>query len=90
MGALPKLIDAALLRFFLIISTTPPLIDAQVLLPSNLQPKFLVGLNWYVKEFDDYFIVERPHSFFGLIWVELLCQCSLSLLCFYGIAASKS
>lgn len=91
MGALIKVVDAALFIFFLIIAIAAPLLDGQSILPTEIYPPFLVDLkNWYVKEYDDYLMSEKPLFFRGLIWLEIFFQWPLALICLYGIVAAKS
>ena len=91
MGALIKIIDAALSLYFLIIALAVPLIDGQTILPLELYPKFLIDLKrWFFTEIDHYLVFEMPQFYVGLAWFELLFQWPVSLMCVYGIAASKS
>ncbi|KAL3509698.1 hypothetical protein ACH5RR_029099 [Cinchona calisaya] len=91
MGALSKLTDIVLFFFFLTIALAAPLIDGQTVLPLHLYPTFLVDLkSWYTKEYGDYLVAEKPCFFVGLVWLELLFQWPLSLICLYGLVASKS
>ncbi|XP_076944761.1 uncharacterized protein LOC143615544 [Bidens hawaiensis] len=93
MGAviLMKVMDAILFIFFLIIATTAPLLDAQTCLPSSMFPDILVHLKtWYTRQYGDYLVSNKPHFFFGLIWVELLFAWPLSIASLYGIAGGKS
>lgn len=91
MGALVKLVDAALFIFFLFIGMVAPLFDSQSILPLEIYPKALVDLkNWYSEEYNDYLTAEKPHFFVGLIGVQLFFQWPLALICLYGIAGGKS
>ncbi|KAA8524617.1 hypothetical protein F0562_011098 [Nyssa sinensis] len=91
MGALIKLIDAMLFLFFIVIALAVPLIDAQMVVPANYFPDFLVDLKvWYTREFAHYLVIEKPNFFVGLAWLELLFQWPLSIVNLYGIAAGKS
>lgn len=91
MGALTKLIDAILFLFFLLIAVVVPLLDAQICLPRNLYPDLLVNFkSWYAREYDDYLVVQRPHFFVGIVWLELFLQWPLSIVSLYGIATGKS
>ncbi|KAL6535886.1 hypothetical protein OROHE_012730 [Orobanche hederae] len=91
MGALRKLVDAALFIFFLFIAIVAPLIDGQTCLPQHLFPPFLLELkNWYAQEYGDYLVAQKPHFFVGIVWVELIFQWPLAVACVYGIAAGKS
>ncbi|XP_050206973.1 uncharacterized protein LOC126656446 isoform X1 [Mercurialis annua] len=90
MGAISKITDAILFIFFLIVAVIAPLLDGQVILPTNLYPEFLIDLKkWYIDEVDDYLVAEKPHFFVGIIWIELLFQWPLALLSLYGILTSK-
>ncbi|KAL3848966.1 hypothetical protein ACJIZ3_010848 [Penstemon smallii] len=91
MGALLKLIDAALFIYFLFISIVAPLIDGQTCLPKHLYPSPVVELKtWYTNEYNDYLVSEKPHFFVGLVWLELLLQWPLSVASAYAIATGKS
>ncbi|CAK7329681.1 unnamed protein product [Dovyalis caffra] len=91
MGVFVKLIDLILFFFFLVIAVAAPLIDAQTCLPLSLFPDFLINLKqWYAHQYDDYLIIEKPHFFVGIVWLELFFQWPLSLLNLYAILASKS
>ncbi|XP_050206974.1 uncharacterized protein LOC126656446 isoform X2 [Mercurialis annua] len=71
MGAISKITDAILFIFFLIVAVIAPLLDGQVILPTNLYPEFLIDLKkWYIDEVDDYLVAEKPH-FFGALLAEL-------------------
>ncbi|KAF9587788.1 hypothetical protein IFM89_005663 [Coptis chinensis] len=86
-----KLIDALLLIYFLFIAIVAPLFDSQACLPSHLYPEILLeAQSWYVSEYGDYLVAEKPHFFVGLIGVELLLQWPLSIANVYGIMAKKS
>ncbi|KAB5541448.1 hypothetical protein DKX38_014422 [Salix brachista] len=86
-----KLIDFILFVFFMVIAVAAPLIDAQTCLPLAFFPDFLINLKrWYGHHYGDYLIIEKPHFFVGLVWLELLFQWPLSLLNLYAILASKS
>jgi hypothetical protein len=90
MGVALKLVDAILLLFFLLIAIVVPLIDAQTVLPLSYFPDLLVDLkNWYTNEYQDYLVLEKPHFFVGLVWLEILFQWPLALLNLYAIFASK-
>ncbi|KAK9924564.1 hypothetical protein M0R45_032928 [Rubus argutus] len=90
MGALLMLIDA-ILFFFFIIMAMAPMVDAQLVLPLSLFPEWMVEYkNWYIREFDDYCYVEKPHFFVGLVLVELVFQWPLGLANLYGMLAGKS
>ncbi|KAI4322546.1 hypothetical protein L6164_022228 [Bauhinia variegata] len=90
MGFVVKLIDATLFLFFLVIALAAPLLDAQTCLPLTYFPDFLIDLKkWYSNEYDDYLIIEKPHFFIGLVWIELLFQWPLVLLNLYAILAGK-
>ncbi|KAI3457321.1 hypothetical protein Pfo_013984 [Paulownia fortunei] len=91
MGALCKLVDAALFMFFLFIAIVAPLIDGQTCLPLHFFPPFMVELkSWYAQEYGDYLVSEKPHFFVGVVWIELIFQWPLAVACVYGIAAGKS
>lgn len=91
MGAVSKLTDAVLFLFFLVVALAAPLIDGQTVIPLDLYPTFLVDLkSWYAKEFGDYLVAEKPHFFVGFVWLELVFQWPLALICLYGLVASKS
>ncbi|CAI9090286.1 OLC1v1025032C3 [Oldenlandia corymbosa var. corymbosa] len=91
MAVLTKLVDAVLFLSFLTIAIAAPLIDSQTILPLHLYPTILVDLkSWYTNEFSDFLVAEKPHFFVGLIWLELLFQWPLALLCLYGLTTSKS
>ncbi|KAL2245762.1 transmembrane protein 97-like [Sesamum indicum] len=91
MGALCKLVDAALFIFFLFIAIVAPLIDGQTCLPQHLFPPFLKELkSWYAQEYGDYLISEKPHFFVGIVWLELIFQWPLAVASVYGIAAAKT
>ena len=90
MGIVVKLLDFTLFLFFLVIALAAPLFDAQACLPPSYFPDFLINLNkWYVSEFGDYLVDEKPHFFVGLVWFELLFQWPLVLFNLYGILAGK-
>ncbi|KAK2988030.1 hypothetical protein RJ640_011293 [Escallonia rubra] len=91
MGSLIKFVDAIVFIFFLAFSLMAPLLDAQICLPRDLFPSFLIGLkNWYARVSDDYLLVEQPHFFVGVTLVELLFLWPLSVAGMYGAAARKS
>uniref|UniRef100_A0A5B7B3B0 Putative Transmembrane protein 6/97 n=1 Tax=Davidia involucrata TaxID=16924 RepID=A0A5B7B3B0_DAVIN len=91
MGALTKLIDAILFLCFIVIALAVPLIEAQMVLPVNYFPDFLVDLKvWYTREVGHYLVIEKPDFFVGLALFELVFQWPLSVFNLYGIAAGKS
>ncbi|XP_052177267.1 uncharacterized protein LOC127791432 [Diospyros lotus] len=91
MGAFSKLIDAMLFLFFTVVAVVAPLIDAQTCLPADLFPDVLVQLKvWYIRDYGDYLVAEKPNFFVGLVWLELLFQWPLALANLYAILASKS
>jgi hypothetical protein len=91
MSVFLKLIDFILFFFFLVIAVAAPLIDAQTCLHLTFFPDFLINLKqWYGHHYGDYLIIEKPHFFVGLVWLELLFQWPLSLLNLYAFLASKS
>jgi hypothetical protein len=90
MGALLMLIDVILFIYFIIMAMSP-VVNAQLVLPPSLFPEWMVEYkNWYVREFDDYCFVEKPHYVVGLVLVELVFQWPLALANLYGMLAGKS
>ncbi|XVE91758.1 hypothetical protein REPUB_Repub01dG0039000 [Reevesia pubescens] len=90
MGILCKVVDTLLLVAFVVLLLAGPLIDAQTVLPETTFPDVLVRLKQqYAEEYQDYLMVEKPHFFVALVWLELIFQWPLVLLNIYGILASK-
>ncbi|XP_004307033.1 PREDICTED: transmembrane protein 97-like [Fragaria vesca subsp. vesca] len=90
MGAIMKLVDAVLCLFFIIMIVSP-MVHAQFVLPLSLFPEWMVEQKkWYMREFNDYFYVEKPDFFIGLVLVELLFQWPLALAILYGMLSSKN
>ncbi|MBA0556353.1 hypothetical protein Golob_026459, partial [Gossypium lobatum] len=90
MGILCKVVDMLLLVAFMAMLVAGPLIDAQLVLPEATFPEVLVRLKQqYAEEYQDYLMVEKPHFFVALVWLELIFQWPLVLLNIYGILASK-
>ncbi|XVE85644.1 hypothetical protein DITRI_Ditri17bG0107000 [Diplodiscus trichospermus] len=90
MGALCKVVDTILLLAFVLISVVAPLFDSQTCLPESIYPELLVGMkNWYAGEYQDFLVVEKPHFFVALVWLEFVFQWPLALLNVYGMLASK-
>ncbi|XVF43393.1 hypothetical protein PTKIN_Ptkin02bG0036600 [Pterospermum kingtungense] len=90
MGILCKVVDTLLLVAFVVMLFAGPLIDAQMVLPQTSFPEVLVRLKQrYAEEYQDYLMVEKPHFFVALVWLELVFQWPLVLLNIYGILASK-
>lgn len=91
MGALITLLDTILFIYFLGISIVVPTLDAQIVLPSNIFPDVLVHLNmWYINEFGNYLVSEKPHFFVGITWQELVFAWPLCIASLYGIVAGKT
>lgn len=85
------LIDAILFLFFSLIVIAVPIIDAQTIFPLHLFPDPLIDLkNWYIREYDDYLLADKPNFFVGFVWLEIFYQWPLAVASLYGIAASKS
>ncbi|KAK1434977.1 hypothetical protein QVD17_00732 [Tagetes erecta] len=86
-----NIIDTVLFIYFLLISIAVPIIDAQVCLPSSIFPDILIHLkNWFMLEFGNYLISEKPHFYVGIAWLELILAWPISLASLYGIAFAKS
>ncbi|KAI3864963.1 hypothetical protein MKX03_023234 [Papaver bracteatum] len=68
---LQKLINGFLFIYFLLLSLQIPLLNAQIILPIEFFPKFLVEL--------------KPHFRVGLAWVELLLYWPLAIASVYGL-----
>ncbi|KAI3845556.1 hypothetical protein MKX03_019705 [Papaver bracteatum] len=73
---LQKLINGFLFIYFLLISIQIPLLNAQIIIPTEPFPKFLVDL--------------KPHFRVGLAWVELLLQWPLAVASAYGFLKKRS
>ena len=90
MGILCKVVDTLLLVAFVVLLLAGPLIDAQLVLPETTFPDVLIRLKQrYAEEYQDYLMVEKPHFFVALVWLELVFQWPLVLLNIYGILSSK-
>ncbi|MCL7027240.1 hypothetical protein MKW94_012815 [Papaver nudicaule] len=88
---LQKLTDGLLFIYFLFCSFLAPLLDAQIILPIEFFPKFLVDLHSrYAEEFNDCLISEKPHFFVGLFWVDILILWPICIANLYGILNKKS
>ncbi|XP_074280632.1 uncharacterized protein LOC141605655 [Silene latifolia] len=86
-----KLVDAVLFLSFLVMAIVVPLFDSQTCLPQEYYPKVLVDLNsWYSSEYGDYLVVEKPHFFMGLVWMELFVLWPLSIINLYALISAKS
>ncbi|GMI75278.1 hypothetical protein like AT2G32380 [Hibiscus trionum] len=90
MGILCKAVDTLLSVAFAALLLSGPLIGAQLLLPETAFPEVLVSLKHrYAEEYQDYLMVEKPHFFVALVWLELVFQWPLLVLNMYGILASR-
>ncbi|KAL5978342.1 hypothetical protein ACLOJK_029459 [Asimina triloba] len=91
-GSPLKMVDAViLLPYFLAVAVIAPLFDSQSCLPPHLYPQSFVNLtSWYVREYGDYFMAEKPPFFVGAVWLEILFQWPLALANIFGIIAAKS
>ncbi|XVF03067.1 hypothetical protein REPUB_Repub04eG0228700 [Reevesia pubescens] len=90
MRILCKVVDTLLLVALVVMLLAGPLIDAQIVLPETTFPDVLIRLKQsYAEEYQDYLMVEKPHFFKALVWLELVFQWPLVLLNIYGILASK-
>ncbi|GAB2285284.1 hypothetical protein Dimus_019738 [Dionaea muscipula] len=91
MGVILKITDAILFVFFLLVAIVAPLFDGQTCLPLRYYPKVLVDLSsWYSVEYGDYLVLEKPHFFIGLVWLELFLLWPLSVANLFGLATGKS
>ncbi|XP_031253255.1 sigma intracellular receptor 2-like [Pistacia vera] len=91
MGALLNLVDAILFIFFLLIAAAAPLIDAQTCLPLTFFPQILIDIKqWYIRQYGDYLVSEKPHFFVGIVTHELVFQWPLAILNIFAILTSKS
>ncbi|XP_059661062.1 uncharacterized protein LOC132307352 [Cornus florida] len=91
MGALIKLIDAILFIFFMVFPVLALVIDSQICFPDKYFPDNLVDLKlWYTREYGDYLVDEKPNFFVGIVWLELLFLCPLSIFNLFGIMGGKS
>lgn len=90
MGCCVKLIDAILFLYFLVIAVVTPLIHGQTCLPQTYFPDMIVNLKkWYIDEYEDYLMAEKPHFYVGLGWLEILFQWPIALYNVYAILACK-
>ncbi|KAF9587790.1 hypothetical protein IFM89_005665 [Coptis chinensis] len=85
-----KLVDAVLFIYFLFMAISTMLFHSDIFLPSHFFPDFLMeAKSWYLREYEDYLFIEKPHFLVGLVGVELLVQWPLSVANVYGIIAKK-
>lgn len=90
MGSVAKVVDVVLFSYMLVIALVCPFIEAQILFPQTLYPRFLVQLkNWYIREYDHYLMIDQPHFFVGLVCYEFIFQLPLILLNLYAILTAK-
>ncbi|XP_058071366.1 uncharacterized protein LOC131220507 [Magnolia sinica] len=88
---LVKIADVILLPFFLLIAVFVLLIDVQICFPTRTFPQFLVDLKeWYIEEFDDFLMVERPPLIVAAVWLVILFQWPLAIASIFGIIGKKS
>ncbi|KAI3956858.1 hypothetical protein MKX01_000892 [Papaver californicum] len=88
---LQKLINGFLFVYFLLLSIQIPLLNAQIILPIQFFPKFLVNLvSEYNQQNNDYLMSEKPHFRFGLAWVELLLHWPLAIATVCGLLKKSS
>ncbi|CAD6220247.1 unnamed protein product [Miscanthus lutarioriparius] len=65
-------LDAVVALFSLIMAVAAPLFDSQVVLPLSLYPALLVDVfRWFIAEFDNYSVADRPPFLRGLVWLDL-------------------
>ncbi|KAF9587789.1 hypothetical protein IFM89_005664 [Coptis chinensis] len=85
-----KLVDAVLFIYFLFMAISTMLFHSDIFLPSHFFPNFLMeAKSWYLREYEDYLFIEKPHFLVGLVGVELLVQWPLSVANVYAIIAKK-
>lgn len=83
-------VDAVAALFSLVMALGAPLFDSQVVLPLSLYPAPLVDVfRWFVAEFDNYIVADRPPFFRGLVWLDLAFLWPVSLANLYGIIARR-
>ncbi|KAL9224345.1 hypothetical protein vseg_000389 [Gypsophila vaccaria] len=91
MGYVLKLVDAILFLFFLLKATGGPIFDALFCIPQVYHPTFLVNIrSFYVTEFGDYMVLDKPYFYVGLAWVELCILWPLSVINLFGLVCGKS
>ncbi|XVF43394.1 hypothetical protein PTKIN_Ptkin02bG0036700 [Pterospermum kingtungense] len=90
MGVICKVADGILLLTFLTIVVVAPVLDAQTYLPQTMVPNMFIRLhNWYITEYQDYLLVDKPLFFVALMKLELVFQFPLALVNIYGLLTSK-
>ena len=83
-------LDAVVALFSLIMAVAAPLFDSQVVLPLSLYPPPLVDVfRWFIAEFDNYIVADRPPFFRGLIWLDLDFLWPVSVANLYGILVRR-
>ncbi|RZC51547.1 hypothetical protein C5167_019974 [Papaver somniferum] len=88
---LQKLINGFLFIYFLLLAIQTPSLNAQIILPIEFFPKFLIDLvSKYIQENNDYLISEKPHFRVGLAWVELILYWPLAIANVYGLLNKRS
>ena len=84
-GTISKIMSAFFIAYFL--SHIPPtlLIDGQLVFP-DLYPKILKDVfKYYIDTFGDPLMAKGPVWFRSLIWLELVIQLPLFVICSYGL-----
>ena len=72
MAVASSALDAVAALFSLIMAVAAPLFDSQVVLPLSLYPALLVDVfRWFIAEFDNYSVADRPPFLRGLVWLDL-------------------
>ncbi|XP_020577405.1 uncharacterized protein LOC110036064 [Phalaenopsis equestris] len=90
MGFVSGAVDSIILLFSAVLLLAVPLIDAQSCFPAwFFHPALLDLRRWYIDEFGDYLLKEKPHFLIGLTWIEIVFIWPLSIANVYGILARR-